>query len=674
MTAGLSVARYGVGCGLLLTTFGPLVAGAVRWRRRLAPTADPPTARMIELTLVFAASGAVAELLGVLGAFRPAPVLVGCLVVGVVASLIARTPPGRSNTVALTPLAAVAGLAIVVATTRWSAGTLASLSQGILDSDSQTYHLPDAARFVQDASLTHLNFATVDDAVPYHPLNSEVLHAYGMLAFGRDLVSPLLNLLWSMATMVAAWVVGDHWKRGSVAALAVAALLSTRIMWETQGGSARSDIAALCMLLIAVALALRASAKRVPVWFAAVAAGLAAGSKLTVLVPVAALTIVVLASSGSFGLRPLRLGAQWIGSMAVAGGFWYARNLVAVGNPVPSVGLRVGDIGPPRLPMRLVDRYGFSVADYLLDGKVWRSFFVPGLSDAFGPLWPLIVLGPLVTGIVAIVRGRSWLIRGLGVTVVISFVAYLVTPTTALGERGEPVLFGANLRYLAPALIVGLVLMPVWASSRNLGWAAAAVSLAVVIATLPYGWQGNVLAAGVAGVVATAVVAVMLHGAPPLQRTTRAAAAIALIGIVAAAGLFVQGEYLRRRFATDAYRSAPNRAAFAWAQSVDGATIGTSGFFLNYPLYGAELTNRVRYIGAHEPDGAFVDARTCSTWKDLVNRGRFDYVVTMPPFPGFPEPPMASWARSDDAVVDILRSGRESVFAVRGRMDPRSCP
>ena len=66
------------------------------------------------------------------------------------------------------------------------------------------------------------------------------------------------------------------------------------------------------------------------------------GTKFTMLPAVGALTIAVVVVARQ-GAR-VRTGLVWVLGLAVTGGFWYVRNLVAVGNPLPSLGLHLGPI------------------------------------------------------------------------------------------------------------------------------------------------------------------------------------------------------------------------------------------------------------------------------------------------------------------------------------------
>ena len=93
-------------------------------------------------------------------------------------------------------------------------------------------------------------------------------------------------------------------------------------------------------------LAAKRTACLAPISIAGLAMGLAAGVKLSFLTPAAVLTVGVIVIAGR-GQR-LRTAVAWIVPMVATGGFWYVRNLVAVGNPIPYI----HHLGPISLPDR----------------------------------------------------------------------------------------------------------------------------------------------------------------------------------------------------------------------------------------------------------------------------------------------------------------------------------
>ena len=72
--------------------------------------------------------------------------------------------------------------------------------------DSTWYHGPFAAGFYQSGNTWDLHYIAPQFLAWFYPANAEIFHAVGMLAFDRDLLSPLLNLGWFMGCLFAALV------------------------------------------------------------------------------------------------------------------------------------------------------------------------------------------------------------------------------------------------------------------------------------------------------------------------------------------------------------------------------------------------------------------------------------------------------------------------------------
>ena len=88
---------------------------------------------------------------------------------------------------------------------------------------------------------------------------------------------------------------------------------------------------------------------------AGLAAGVALGTKLNLLAPFGLLTLGVIAVSAGYRWRATGI---WVVSSLITGGFWFARNLINAGNPLPWI--KAGPlVGPdqlghqhPRTPQR----------------------------------------------------------------------------------------------------------------------------------------------------------------------------------------------------------------------------------------------------------------------------------------------------------------------------------
>ena len=148
-------------------------------------------------------------------------------------------------------------------------------------------------------------------------------------------------------------------------------------------------------------------------------------------------------------------------------------------------------------------------------------------------------------------------------------------------------------------------------------------------------------------------------------------AVLAMAVLVLPGGYLLAHGYMRDRY--DDYGAIPNLAA--WARDTKDAEIAFVGLFIQYPLYGSDLSNRVDYLARHGPHGAFTTIHTCGEWRRALNAGRYDYVVTAPfNYPGslrIDQPPEAEWTGSDPAARRILSdAGVVSLYKLDGRLNP----
>jgi len=378
------------------------------------------------------------------------------------------------------------------------------------------------------------------------------------------------------------------------------------------------------------------------------------------------------------------------------GGYWYLRNLIVTGNPLPQLE-HLGPISLPH-PERLQEgRPDFSIAHYATDTGVWRDYFEPGLHQAFGALWPVVIVAAIAGGAVAVLWGRPKVLRWMGAVALVGMIAYIFTPLSAAGADGAPTGFGINIRYAIPALLAGLTLLPVALAGRTRGpgawsfwdWCLLGGLLVLLVATNRsdaalrdpdrlFAW----LIALLAVLIPAALLVARRRGAP----RGAVVAGFAALGLaVLAIGYPVQCDYLRSRFANaDPATSIPGMhldSAYRWARNVHDSRIGLAGTtagFLGYGFYGADLSNRVRYLGVKGPHGAFDAIPTCAGFRAAVNAADLDYLVTAPFLnfiePGRPVPsPEARWLRGEPAAKPIQRSGPVTVWRIDGQLDPATC-
>lgn len=662
----------------------PLGLASARWRRRLFPGLRGLSAGLASFVLGASALFAILQMLGSVGLFKRWPVTVACATLGSLAAFAAgsRRRTGAQRVEAMTlarsgPAVVAAALAIYVVAL-WSLGTFVALNSGPVESDTQTYHLSHAAKFVQEGWLTRLHFVTADNAIPYHPSNGETLQALGILSLGTDIASTLLNLLWAPLTILAAWAIGARLGHGPASASAVALVLATPVMVSTQSGSAMTDTMGLFFFLAAVSFVVTKAPRAKLI--GGLAAGLALSTKLTFAAPVAFLTLAVLLQALRKRERPVRTMFAWGLPLLATGGFWYGRNAFLAGNPVPPLRIGVGDFALPKVPIDIVDRFGFSVADYLFDASVWRHSFLPGLRAGFGATGSIVAISAVVGALILIAKTRNDTIRVLAAVATLSAIAYAFTPTTALGPKGQPSLFTANLRYVTPAIALALAILPTLLSRLlHRSWIALAFPLlALTMLRIPE-WPPETRGHAAKGAVVFAALSVLLWSArraAALPKTRRLMVAALMALAVVAAGSTLQQRYAERRYTSAGGYSTNGTwdpAPFLWANGLQRANIGMAGFFTNYPLHGADLSNTVRYVGNRKADGEFTDYRSCTSWRWAVDQGSYDYLVLMPAFENQEDPPHVDWTRTSRGTELILEGKRAKVYRVIGRLDARGC-
>ena len=695
----LDAGAYLLGVLALTLIVAPLAFAAWRLRGTLLPGWSGAPARVAEAVLGLAALILLAEALGTFAAFEAWTMILGSvLLAGVVHVVADRHSPLAGGTLPtpessrLAVWLAAGAVAVVVAA--WMVPTLGTLAGGMDRADSLWYHMPLATRFAHGAHFGSIDYFDPIFFASFYPANSEVVHAVPLLAFDRDILSPLLNLAWLGLGLTAAYSVGRPYGLGPQSLIGGAIALGAQNLIEFQAGEALNDIVGVSLILAAVAILVNAAAARAavhharlwPLGIAGLAAGLAAGTKLSFLAPVVALFVglVVIAPSGS-RIRT----ALWFGLPALlTGGYWFARNAIAIGNPIPYTSF--GPLGLPMPERTLELRPGFSVSHYATDFGVWSDWFFPGLDDSFGFLWPLVLVAFVGGGAYALWRGRDPLLRVLGAVVLFTALAYLVTPLTAAGEEGRPIAFVWNVRYLAPAAAIGLAILPCLPAlragerSRSLTLGGLCVLFAATAISLVQWQQGHVKGAIAAGVAVLACFAAIQWlrsrgrwGAGAPLAWAAGIAAVVAIGALGA-GWWEQRHYLERRY-ENLSPQLKLADAVRWARDLRDAKVAVSGIrgvFNQFPFYGTDLSNEVQWLGTEGPDGAYERIPTCAEWRQALADGGYTHVVTTyDPFnPGtLTDTKEALWTRTDPGAKQILRDGPVSVFELTAPPDPSAC-
>ena len=240
----LDLPRYLLGIVEIALFVGFATLGASAARVRLLPSFSGAPAHLGTAVLALALLIWVAEILGSVGLFEPVPYLVGVAVVGLglwlgvgggrghrprllgfsPESLLAvrggdrgekqdaavREGYPRPPTASVVTLMAliVAGVALL----SFGIEVRSKLTTGMTGFDSTWYHGPFAAGFFQSGDTWSLHFIAPQFLAWFYPANGEIFHSVGMLAFGRDVLSPLLNLGWFAGCLVACWCIGRPYR------------------------------------------------------------------------------------------------------------------------------------------------------------------------------------------------------------------------------------------------------------------------------------------------------------------------------------------------------------------------------------------------------------------------------------------------------------------------------
>ncbi len=692
------------------------------WLRRwIVPEFSGALARLGDATIAVALLVLSLELLGSLSILTEGWIIVFTIGIGLLAALLGywKAPADRHEVQAprvqtLALLVAVAVASFTMA--EWTFPSQLSLDQGMFGGDTTWYHMPFAATFAQEHSTVHLHFTDpLRLAAWFYPQSSELVHGAAIAIFNSDWLSPLINMIWLAIALLAAWCVGRPYKVGPATLVAAALILDSGVMIETQPGEGRNDIMGLAFLLAFAAFLINGHQRRAPkegavedepehdaplldkgpLILAGIAAGLAASVKTTFLVPVAAITIGVILFSG----RGRRWTTTWVMGlpMLAVGGYWYVRAAIKTGgNPIP-----ITKFGPLHLPtpdqMPLDPRPRFAVAHYLTNPTIYREWFFPELNNAFGPLWPLILIVAVAAAVFIAVRSRNKILRVIAVAALVTAVVYVFTPLTAAGQPNSPTGFFTNTRYLTPGLILAIAMLPIALPLRvpekrawQTLWFLTAVYwitvlttprwyptyiLGTIFITLVLVWAPTALSIGrVRGAVSRSVVAVVLG-------------VILLLAVVL--GRAQQVQYADQHYTKVSLflgDGAPIEA-YEFAQKLHDKRIGIAGsseiIFGQYGFFGNDASNYVQFIGVPGPHGAYRLATNCPAFRREVNRGNYDYLIISEYTQDSPYAeyryPLYKWLKGDPALELVIAEPEivpqpDYVFKVNGKLDPATCP
>ncbi len=715
-----SFGSYIGGCFAVIGIVSALGLGGYWLRRWIVPEFSGALARLADATIAVGLLVLSLELLGTLSILYTGWIVVVCIGVGLLAAWLGWSKAPAENREISAPqvqnIALLIALAVASFTVaEWTFPSQLSLDQGMFGGDTTWYHMPFAARFAQEHSIVHLHFTDpLRLAAWFYPQSSELVHGAAIAIFKSDWLSPLINLFWLAIALLAAFCVGRPYKVGPATLVAGAIVLDAGVMIETQPGEGRNDIMGLAFLLAFAAFLINAHQRRAPqegavqdapeqgaplldkgpLVIAGIAAGLAASVKLTFLIPVVAIGLGVIVFSG----RGRRLTTAWVLGLStfLVGGYWYVRAAIKTGgNPIPQIGF-----GPLQLPrpdqMPLDPRPRFAVAHYLTEPTIYRKWFFPQLDNAFGPLWPLILIVAVAAAVYIAWRSRNIILRVIAVAALATAFVYVFTPLTAAGQEGSPTGFFTNTRYLVPGLVLAMVLLPLARPLRapdRRAWQTLlflSAVYAITVLTTPRWYPGFIV-----GTVFLTLALVWAPAGLGMARSRRlmsrgavvgAGAVVVLLAVVLGRAQEVQYYDHHYTRTTLFLQDGGPQKAFEFAHNQHGKRIGIAGsgeiYFGQYGFYGANLDNDVQYIGVPGPDGTYRLATTCQQFRRQINAGNYDYLIlsqyTQDAADSPYWKPIYAWVKNDPALEQLIEEPDitpepDWVFRVKGKLDPAGC-
>jgi hypothetical protein len=661
VTGALGPLQFIAGGLELAFTLGCAAASSVLViRRRLYWLGGAPRAVAIGLLAVAALLAAeLAPLL--LGVMTRATVpIVSALVLAACSRIApagapARTPAATPTGFAAAPISwLLAGAGLLIA----AAGVLAYLEHAatlhVTSADALGFHFPGVIRFIQTGSLWQITQYLPGQAQGNYPQYGDLLLLavalpWHSLAFVRY-VDPVMIGLAGLATYA---IARELRAPAPTAALAAVALFTIRPTLGPGLPDVLTDPLFMAGFAAGTLFLLRhwRTGARAELAIAGIGFGIALGTKWYGLTDVPAVVIawavVALAGRRTPG-RVARQAGALIAVTAIAGGIWMVRNLILAGNPVFDLRVRLFGITIfPAPPATLRHELGFTLAHYLGDWHVWGTYIWPALRSDFGVTSAVMLGGALLAAALAAAGrlngGDRARVAVLFAGVVLCLIAYFITPYTAQGAAGMPVLVIANTRYGAPAILLAAPLLAV--AAARLGPLRILVEV-VLLLQIRAGLHEYIPASAGPLIVTGAILGALAAAGWALRRTPsgrRAVAAAVALGAVAFS------YHYQRVLSAQPWTPDDPTIDYVLAHDPAGTRIAVTGTWTVQgvvpvaPLFGPRFQNTVDYVGP------FVEHRreqytSERTFVAALRRGRFQLLEIGTGFPPAADPVQVNWA------------------------------
>jgi hypothetical protein len=398
-----------------------------------------------------------------------------------------------------------------------------------------------------------------------------------MLPFDSAFLARLVAApYWAMAGLGVYAVAREIGAPRTAAPLAATAFAAVPVMAGAGLEGVQTDAPMLACLAAGVLFLLRHHRNRrtAELVVAGLALGLAFGTKWYAVTGVAAVVAIWLLAHRR---RAWPDAGIVVALIAAAGGFWMLRNLIEAGNP-----LFPQPFGPfPAPPDPLREQGGFTLLHYATDFDVWNTYLRPAFAHTFGTGGLLLAGGAVLA---AALRPRGQALAILAGSLLLAAL-YVVTPYSAFGPEGRPLLAAASTRYGLPALM-GAAVLCAWLAGRH----RVLPHLLLVAATLSGAADAFDLSAGkiLLGVVAATILAL-------LPRRVLAPAAVAATLLVVAVSA--------NRANDQGYGQFDPTLAWIERNAPQGQRIGLAGVWSTggvspvLAAFGPRLGNDVEYAG-----------------------------------------------------------------------------
>lgn len=507
--------------------------------------------------------------------------------------------------------------------------------------DAATFHLPNTIRWIQEGSIWQASQFVPDQAQGYYPMNGNVAQLAVMLPWDSDFAVRLVGLpflgLGMAATFATSREIGASRGASYLAAAAIFSIPAVTIYAVERITPDLFLLGTFAAGALFLARHLRTHATT-DLILAGTALGLAFGSRWYGVSCVAILVlawIVALARRNGLGAAA-RTAVVGLVPIAAFGSIWLIRNLALSGNPLFPVSLSPFGLEILSAPPDPVgDLLGSSIAEYWNDGGALTGEIVPALWTMLSAVSVIAALGT-VAAVTSAVRSRARpanptvhpAVLPFSLAAFGAFLAYLVTPYSALGPPGDPIQTAVNTRYAVPALILAGALaatvLPRGGHTRP--WIGGIVLLAIVYA-LAHGPDVPTVSLLLAAITTVGcLAAASLAGGAPRRRLLQAF--VLVFAIAVAGGLMLERRFLDGRYAgefatldrvlaeTDAK---PESIALAGAWDLRG----TQPIL---PLFGPRFENSVEFVGGFE-EGMLRAYRSRADFTDELRESEYDLLL-----------------------------------------------